>query len=58
MQTMMLWTVSEFATTASPPGSTTAPKRCIPPMASYFERWMWSAEQRLLRKGTIALALV
>lgn len=22
--------------------------------ASYFERWMWSAEQRLLRKGTIA----
>jgi|GEM_PF-5671590 len=55
---MMLWTVSEFATTASPPGSTTAPKRCIPPMASYFERWMWSAEQRLLRKGTIALALV
>lgn len=22
--------------------------------ASYFERWMWSAEQRMLRKGTIA----
>ncbi len=22
--------------------------------ASYFERWLWSAEQRLLRKGTIA----
>lgn len=21
--------------------------------ASYFERWMWSAEQRMLRKGTI-----
>jgi nitrile hydratase subunit beta len=22
--------------------------------ASYYERWLWSAEQRLLRKGTIA----
>ena len=24
--------------------------------ASYFERWLWSAEQGLLRKGTIAAA--
>ena len=22
--------------------------------ASYYERWLWSAERRLLRKGTIA----
>ena len=22
--------------------------------ASYYERWLWSTEQRLLRKGTIA----
>src|SRR5438128_4844781 len=23
-------------------------------VASYYERWLWSAEQRLLRRGTIA----
>jgi nitrile hydratase subunit beta len=26
--------------------------------ASYYERWLWSTEQRLLRKGTIALGEV